>query len=433
MVSSRRSVLKLLGTGLAVGCIGTVTSTVASAAKPKKGSIRKLGHSMLSDPPGGFAEESIRSDGRYAVVGSFLGPGGSFLVDIRNPRDPTEVHHVESPTVGTRHADVKFDSRDGLYYRSLEGDNGGVDVIDYGFAGGSAEDPEIVATMDAGETHNLLAHPEAPIVYTVNELVPTDPGVEVWDVSDPTDPQLHQEAGPDGALHDIVVDPDRELAHLAYIGPKSELDAYVILDVSDPWNPVEIGRFDYADEPDYDDVDVGEEAFENCHYANYDPDRDITVVGDEIAFGNPGGKHVFDIGLGSGSPSDPQPIGFTLSPNSEPMDPDKGFEVAFDWTGHNFDILPKGNTTLLVSGDYHEGAVVYDISDPTDPTDTDQYRTDDKADEANPPLLPVGDPPMAWGVDYSDKRDFTVCSDMVTGIYVFHFTPDAANTKGGGQ
>ena len=144
--------------------------------------------------------------------------------------------------------------------------------------------------------------------------------MEVWDVTDPTTPTLHGEASPDGGLHDVVVDPVRDFAHLAYIGPKAELDAYVILDTSDPWNPTEVGRFDYAGEPDYDEVDVGEEAFENCHYANYDPNRDLAVVGDELGFGNPGGKHVFDIGWGAGSPSDPQPIGFTLSPNAEPMD-----------------------------------------------------------------------------------------------------------------
>ena len=75
--------------------------------------------------------------------------------------------------------------------------------------------------------------------------------------------------------------------------------------------------------------------------------------------------------------------------------------------------------------------MVYDISDPTDPTATDQYLTDDDADEANPPLFPVGDAPMAWGVDYADQRDFTVVSDMVTGIYVLHFTPAATPSQEG--
>lgn len=437
---SRRAALKLLG---AAAATGTISTTTGATNQPKKGNVRKMGHSLLSDPLGGYTEESIRSDGQYAVVGSFFGEGGSFLVDISNPRNPTEVHRLPSSTA-VRNADVKFDHRDGLYYRSQEPNNGdhdaefsGVEVIDYGFDTGTPEDPELVGEFvdgdrSAGPTHNLVAHPNEPLVYTVNEHGEDPAGLDIWDVSDPTDPTFQGTAGPEGALHDIVIDPDRELAHLAYIG--GALDGYVILDTSDPWNPTEIGRFNYVGLPSYEDVGIealreGTPGYQNCHYANFDPERGIAIVGDEIAFGVPGGKHVFDIGWGDGSPQDPQHIGFTLSPNAEVMD--EGDEV-FDWTGHNFDVIPKGDTTLLVSGDYHEGAVVYDISDPTNPTATDQYRTDDKADEANGPQFGglIGNAPMAWGVDYADERDFTVVSDMVTGIYVFKFTPDAAATRG---
>lgn len=438
-VFDRRTALKLFGAAIATSTAGSAN---AQAARPKKGSIQKMGHSLLSDPAGGYTEESVRSDGQYAVLGSFFGEGGSFLVDISNPENLTETHSVpSSPEV--RNADVKFDSRDGLYYRSQEPNFGdpafsGVEVIDYGFETGSPTNPEIVGQFsdggrDAGPTHNLFAHPNEPIVYTVNEHGHDSGGMDIWDVTDPTNPSFQGTAGPEGALHDVVVDPERELAHLAYIG--GALDGYVILDTSDPWNPAEIGRFDYAGLPTYEEVGLealkeGTPGFKNCHYANYDPERGIAVVGDEIAFGVPGGKHVFDIGWGNGSPSDPQHIGFTLSPNATLMD---DVDEAFDWTGHNFDIIPKGDNTLLVSGDYHEGAVVYDIGDPTDPTATDQYRTDDKADEANGPMFGglIGSAPMAWGVDYADQRDIAVVSDMVTGVYVFKFTPSVDGTQGG--
>lgn len=421
----RRTALRLLGGAAVTGTLGGASA----AAAPKKGSVRKMGQTLLA-PDATLAEESIRSDGQYAVVGVFAGTVGSFLVDISNPRRPTEVHRVDAPTPETRHADVKFDPRDGLYYRSLEGDELGVEVVDYGFDVGTPEDPAVVARLDAGPTHNVDAHPDAPVLYTANEE--DDPaGVSVWDVSEPTAPEHVTFAGVEGAdLHDVVVDPERELAHCAYVGDPEEgvFDGYQILDISDPLDPVEAGRFDYADRPGYQEVDFGAEAFESCHYANYDPERDLAIVGDEIAFGNAGGKHVFDIGWGDGSVSDPRPIGYTLSPNAEPMDEPGEF---FDWTGHNFDVVPKGDTTLLVSGDYHEGAVTYDISDPTDPTPTDAYRTDDRADEAGDPPAFVGTSPMAWGVDYADQRDLTVCSDMVTGLYVFKFTPDASKTRGG--
>lgn len=83
---------------------------------------------------------------------------------------------------------------------------------------------------------------------------------------------------------------------------------------------------------------------------------------------------------------------------------------------------------MLVSGDYHEGTVVYDISDPTDPTATDQYRTDDGASEAvnDSPIFDLGEAPMAWGGDASDERNLVVTSDFFTGVYTFEVTPAAA-------
>lgn len=429
MTYSRRTALKFIGATTVSG-IGLSTARVTSAengGEKKKGDIRVMGHSLLSDPAGGFAEEDIRADGQYGLMGSFTGPGGSFLVDISNPRDPTEVHEFPTPSDGVRHADVEFDRRDGLYYRSREGGDddpsndvppNGVDVVDYGWGDGTPENPVKASRIPAGSTHNVHAHPDEDVLYTTEH-----DGIGVWDTSDPTDVTGGNVYGPEADLHDVVVDAENDRAHCAFIG--GGFDGYVIMDISDPLEPEVAGQFSYEGRPSYQEVEMGEPGFNNCHYANYDPERELAYVGDEIAFGNPGGKHVFDIGWGDGSVEDPQHIGYTLSPDAEVMD-----EAAesFDWTGHNFDTITKGNTTMLVSGDYHEGAVVYDVSDPTNPTATDQYETDRKADEADGAGF-VGEAPMAWGVNYADQRDFTVVSDMQTGIYVLKFTPSAA--KGG--
>ncbi len=133
MKLTRRTLLKITGSTVAIGSIGTAA---ARGSKPKKGRIKKLGHSLLSDPAGGYSEEDVRSDGQYALLGSYTGPGGSFLVDIS---DPTEVHEFPTPSDAVWHGDVQFDRRDGLYFRSREGGGGddappnGVDVIDYGY------------------------------------------------------------------------------------------------------------------------------------------------------------------------------------------------------------------------------------------------------------------------------------------------------------
>lgn len=287
----------------------------------------------------------------------------------------------------------------------------------------------------------MFLHPEEELLYAVNHF---DDGaatkaLEVWDVADPSEPEKipQPDDAPIGNLHDVVVDPDRNLAHGAFIGdPDVEEfnDGYLVYDTSDPGQPERLGSFDYADRPNYEEV--GKEGFENGHYADFDPERELAIVGDETGTGIPGGKHVFDIGWDEGSPQDPIPIGFTHSPNAEPMD--QPWEL-FDWTTHNHDVIPKGDTTLLVSGDYHEGMVVYDISDPTDPTSTDQYRTDDDLQEANNIIFPLGSPPlaqgeppapMAWGANYNRERDLVVTSDMVTGVYTFKVTPSAETTQG---
>jgi hypothetical protein len=90
--TTRRTLLKLLGATAAVGSTGVAGAKPDWAGPPKKGRIRKLGHSLLSDPSGGYAEEDVREDGKYALVGHFGTAGGSFLVDISNPTDPTQVH-----------------------------------------------------------------------------------------------------------------------------------------------------------------------------------------------------------------------------------------------------------------------------------------------------------------------------------------------------
>ncbi|WP_372911864.1 LVIVD repeat-containing protein [Salinigranum sp.] len=438
----RRTALKLLGATAALGGVGTAAAR-RQEDKPKKGRLKKLGHSLLSDPPGGYTEGSIRSDGQYGVLGSFLGEGGSFLVDLSNPRDPTEVHRVPS-SADTRNADVKFDHRDGLYYRTQEPNNevgeGGIELVDYGWGDGTPEEPVVLSKLEADPTHNVFAHPEEPVLYATNEEE-ADGGLEVWDVSDPAAPSLVGSFGPKADLHDVVVDPERDYAHLAFIGGDRDedafLDGYVLMDVSDPMAPEEVGRFDYESRPDYTEKRLGngEPGFESCHYADYDPERGLVVVGDEIGLGVPGGKHVLDIGWGDGTPEEPKHVGFTYSPNAEVMD--EGIEF-LDWTTHNHDIVPKGDTTILVDGGYREGVWAADISDPTDPTPTDRYATLDKVDEANGMLIPEN-PPVAWSADYNRKRDLTLVADQVTGVYTFRAVPkpsspdDAGGNEGRGN
>lgn len=387
--------------------------------------LEKLGQTTLSEsrPGAGFAETRVRHDGRYALVGTKFGAGGTHLVDLRDPGDPVEVHAL--PSDGAPNPDVKFGRRDGLYYRSVQGGRT-FDVVDYGHEEGTPSVPVVVGSADTGTAHNLEPHPEAPVVYTVTyDTDPETPGFAVWDVSDPTSPRRLGTVGPSGTCHDVTVDARRDLLHVAYQG--GEYVGYVSFDASDPRRPTEVGRFSYAKHEPLSETGVDEQGFASGHHAEADPRRDLVVMGDEVSYGVPGGKHVFDVGWGEGSPADPRPLGYVVSPNARRMsvDPDGDGDAEpterWDWTGHDFDHVPRGDRTLLVSGDWHEGVVLYDFTDPTAPRALDRHATDDRADEVTPnaTLANYGDPPWAWNAEYCPARDLVVAGDQFTGVYTF--------------
>lgn len=476
----RRTALKLLGAAaVSTAATGSATASAGQADDEDEdeeddaggdrqvvGEIFKLGHTLGSDPPGGYAEEDVRVDGEMALLSSFLGEGGSFLYDIRNPTDPTEVHRLRSaPDV--RNADCAFDPREGLYYRSQEPNEEGatlegVEVVDYGFQRGSVERPVIVSKVPNGPTHNLFPHPdpETAVLYTTHEEMT----MKAWDVSDPAAPEELFEGIAGGSAHDVVVDPDEEVLYFAGEVPVDEdgnvderesgghhdesgddededrgrFFSYAFFDVSDPGAPELLGGLDPTEHTSLEEAGMDGAGFEHGggHYADYDPRRAIAYVSDETGRGVPAGKWALDVGWKDGSFEDPVPLGFTRSPNAELQDET---DELFDWTTHNHDVIPKPDATLLVSGDYHEGTVVYDFTDPENPAPSDQYRTDDGADEADGPLFfPEGDsPPMAWGANYNEERDLTVTSDMWTGLYVFTVTPtvneDDGDSEGDGD
>ena len=438
---SRRSVLRTTGT-LAAGTValgaGATGAVGGQSGEESPYQLEKKGQSQLGNPPGAFAEVEIREDGRYGLAGSYF-TGGSFLVDLSDPANPERVHRVETGSDTTLNADVKFDPRDGIYYRSQEdeeGEDSGFKVIDYGFGDATPESPAVVANVDNGGVHNLFPHPdnetlETPILYAVN-VDENNAGLDVFDVSDPANPRGIQVAeqgggaGPRGAIHDFVVDPERQLGHAAYIFPPDDGDGiggYAIFDTSDPADPTVIGSFDYTSRPNY--TEVGTVGYRRCHFADYDPRRELAIVGDEIGIDIPGGKHVFDIGWGEGSPQNPKHLSFTHSPDAQSQDtPDE----LFDWTTHNHDVVPRGEDTLLVDGSYHEGVVLYDITDPTEIVTLDEYETDDGTTSpesvTGPSGFPIGDPPMCWGANYNAKLDLVAAVDMQTGFYTFDVTPE---------
>jgi hypothetical protein len=427
---TRRRLLVRSGTALAgtllAGCSSFLsknrkegTTSTTETVDPRRLTLRKLGRlqpSAQSSPGGGYSEVSVRDDGRYAVVGTKWGVSGTYLVDLSDPAAPKRVHYLGNSN-DAPNLDVKFDSRNGLYHRAIERTwDGNFEIVDYGYASGTPNTPKVVGRISEGKSHNLTPHPTKPVLYAVNYGLKTN-GFDVYDVSDPSTPRKLGQHGPQGACHDISVDPERELLCSAF--QAGRFVGFIIYDVSDPRNPVEVGRFDYVERKSYDGTRVGEEAFGSAHHGHFDPRRELLVMGDERPQGVPGGKHVFDVGWKDGSISNPISVGFTVSPNAKRMADD--YAERFDWTGHHFSIVPQGDATLVVSADWHEGVVMYDITDPTSPQPIDRYPTDDGASALTPneKVAQLGQPPMAWKVAYDATREFVVASDTFTGLYTF--------------
>lgn len=419
---TRRTALK---TGGAAILAGLASQTASAGHLDGDVDLTVVDHSLLNPDPGEFAEASITDDGEFVVVGSFFGTNGTTLVSLGPSGAISGIEHRIESDPNTRNADVKFDPRDGIYYRTQEKNapngNFGVEVIDYGFSDDRApDDAAVVARIDAaGESHNLLAHPDETVelLYVVNEHH-NEPGLEIWDVSTPAMPRKVRNAGPTGGLHDIEIDAANDLMHCAYIfgeDPGAPLEGYALLDISNPRRPVELGRFDYADKPDY--TAVGTKGFENCHYADF-IDETTAVIGDEVGSGIPGGKHIFDIS----NPDDITSLGFTHSPHAE----EQGDDELFYWTGHNFDPVESDGQQLLVSGDYHEGTVLYDVSDPTQIEALNRVETDSGANQrqSDPIFLERTDAPFAWDADYNAAKDIVITSDMITGLWVFEIVAE---------
>lgn len=423
--------------GVAAFASGTAAADPPrSDRKRTRGRLEKLGQAL---PPGAnpnhvtYSFGHVSRDGRWGAASSWPDESlvASTLYDLSDLENPERVHEVDAPNELTRANDVKFDPlREGIYVRGLEAnDEGsffdpnpdpdgefGIEVVDFGWEHGSPEAPEVIAALETPNmgVHKLTEHPEEPILYLIDKVV-DEPGIISVDFSDPENPEIRAQFGPPGYCHDVEVEPGREALHAVYaIGEGS---GYVTFDLSDdPYEPDRLGFFDYADQPGY--TEIGEPGFEIAHQVHPEPERELSIVGDEQFSGIPGGKHVFDTGWDEGSLEDPRPIGFTHSPDARDQN-----EFPGAWTTHFHDVLYDRGEVLLVDGGYSQGAWVANVTDPTDPTPTERYATTDGvADVA----------PYAWAAFHDDERDFAFVTDSNTGVYTFDVSGKAARGEDGG-
>ena len=376
MQTPRRSVLKGLGVAGALGCLGTVSG------RPRNRDADDL--RVFSEQAADNAMEVVtQKTHAYVATGD-----GMAIVDWRNPNRPELVADIEASApdeiggdddggVGGV-LDVKVDGDIAVMSHD---DGTGITTVDVS----DPANPEELAfyqNRDADGVHNSYLSGDTVYMTISADRVTDDgirffgnTGVEIVDVSDPANPThaatwyLYEEL-PDYA--NAGINPNHDLYEQDGLLYNAFWDAgIVVLDVSDPSSPEFVTQFGAAERGDEVIPPVGDPDFEfpidryyagegNAHYVQPSPDGDYTFVGDEKfpaddVTSEYGGIRIFD----TSDLDDVEQVGYIAPP-----DVDVGLR-----TSHNFDVTAN----RLHTSWYNGGVRVFDITDPSDPTELYTY------------------------------------------------------------
>jgi hypothetical protein len=395
----RRTVLKTIGAAGAVGSVSGVVS--ASEDRGRSPRLELVGHSTLGARDGANTHAAVNEALDLAAVGSFVSVDPELrIIDISDPTDPEMTATIETGFGGDiRNSDVH--PTEPLIFTANEGPGEGnwaiVDAED-------RHDPELIGnfTVDGASsgTHNVQAFGDDYLITCGHGR-----GFVVFDISDPENPV---------EVSDFQV--DDHMIHAAHVRDDYAFLAHWnaglwILDMSDPENPDVVGSFDYREE----EADVPLRA---CHHTVPHPSEDIILVGEEVGGRDPGYKHIVEVDFDTGETE-------LLSSFQFPQHaPQPTGTQSFWWTGHFSDWGVGDQADVVFSGDYKAGVQAFDVSDPADPIRIDQYMPTEGVGEvrsADPSRLDMLDNvPFAWGAESQLAGDSgrVYVADATTGFYV---------------
>lgn len=368
--------------------------------EPHLKNMRQVGH---------YEKAALSSDvwahGDFAYIGSWNSPPSheTHVVDVTDPKKPTLASMLFPPEF-TRTNDIKVTSLSTAFFEGdlalvsnePRGGDGACGIQLWDVTDGYS--PTELSSFDTGcrGVHNIWIDGTFAYLAGAEDDIS---GRILWivDIENPFEPELAAKWWPDVqldpaegqrvSLHDMTIQDG--IAYLAY------WDAgLILLDVSDPFSPTELGRTTYW---------PAEEG--NTHAVYPNADGSLAVVGDEI-FGCPSGfLRVFD----TSDPTEPVQIG-TLEPEIVVTCPPQR-EV--DLTIHNIWIVGD----LVFASWYALGVRVIDISDPFNPVEVGHFVTHAAVD----PLEIIPTAAEDWGV-YVDDRGLIYYSDMMTGLWILELS-----------
>lgn len=306
-------------------------SQTASEKRPQARNVRVVSYSELDGRgPGAFKMAIQEVDGRWYLYLGHLWDRGWSIVDVTDPKKPESVNFIEGP------------------------------------------ENTWTIQMELAEDKMITALEEMPASWGGDPSAPFEEGVLIWDVAaQPTNPELlgHFETGGSGTHRNFY--DGGSLVHLAAGMPGFTGNIYMAIDISDPANPVEAGRWFFPEQA------TGEADF---HLSHHGP----PYVVDDLAYLPYGsaGLVILDIS----DVSDPQLVGqLDFSP------------PFIDFIGaHSVLPLPERDLALVTSE-----AIRSNCEEPLNHTSV-----VDISDPANPVLLstfPIPQPPP--GLPYDDFCD----------------------------
>jgi len=307
----------------------------------------------------------VVQDGReYAIIGS---TNGTHIFDVTENENISQVAFVEGKAQGTAIIHRDYHDYNGYLYAVADEGQSSLQVIDMS---GLPESVEVVYDSDEHFTraHNIFIDTSSAILYTISQK---DPAVMVglYSLEDPASPTYLNDMG-NGESHDAGI-----FDGIMYLNKGSE--GLVIYDVSDPMDIISVGSL------------TNYEAFGQGynHSGWISPDAKTYAMCDE-----------------------------TKGVAVKLVDVEDFNDVEVITTLERVDDAQSMPHNAMFRGDYllvsyyHDGLVIYDASDPSNPEKVASYDTftpDTYASFQG-----------AWGIYSALPSGKILVSDMQTGLYV---------------
>jgi hypothetical protein len=413
----RRSVLRAVGSGFAIGSVGVAgahpTATSDGTPPEETPASQPLGTVSIED----VREAVVDEAGQRAYVATV---DGFAVVDVA---DPSDMAVLARESIFADHEDGPLT---GIWDLHPEGDRllvagpayGSPSLRGFGcFDVSDPTEPELIAAHETDfYTHNCILRDGigyftgsgldgSPLVILDVENGET---LAQWSIHEVDERWAELPFGMVN-LHDVWVDDG--LAYLAY------WDAGTwCLDVSDPTNPTLVSRV--RGRPLDELLAIENRSRErteppgNDHFVTVGESGDLLGIGteswtvDRRPPGGPGGIEFYDVS----DPSDPERLSEIVPPPTP--DPSRGGV----WTtSHNFE-LTAGR---CYASWYQGGVTVHDVSDPTDPTERYHWRDADRGKFWTAQLVAPGEQFLGASIGAYGSNTDSDGSSLESGLFAF--------------